>query len=49
VIYFLRACDGSEVRMIVQEPFGAAEARLEAELDLFWSPDDLVPLPRTPA
>jgi spermidine/putrescine transport system ATP-binding protein len=44
VIYFLRAADGSELRMIVQEPFGAAEASLEARLELYWSPDDLVPL-----
>jgi spermidine/putrescine transport system ATP-binding protein len=45
VIYFLRAADGTELRMIVQEPFGAAEASLEATLDLYWSPEDLVPLP----
>ena len=37
-----------DLRMIVQEPFGAAEASLEAKLDLFWSPEDLVPLPRAP-
>jgi hypothetical protein len=45
VIYFLRAPDGSELRMIVQEPFGAAEASLETRLDLHWSSADLVPLP----
>jgi ABC-type Fe3+/spermidine/putrescine transport system ATPase subunit len=48
VIYFLRAGDGSELRMIVQEPFGAAEASLQATLDLFWAPEDLVPLPKSP-
>jgi ABC-type Fe3+/spermidine/putrescine transport system ATPase subunit len=45
VIYFLRAADGGELRMIVQEPFGAGEASLGSRLDLYWSPDDLVPLP----
>jgi spermidine/putrescine transport system ATP-binding protein len=45
VVYFLRAANGEELRMIVQEPFGSGEARLQSHLDLYWSANDLVLLP----
>jgi hypothetical protein len=46
VIYFLEAKDGSEIRMVVQEPFGSLEAPVGAALDLYWDVADAVVLKR---
>jgi spermidine/putrescine transport system ATP-binding protein len=49
VIYFLEARDGSELRMVVQEPFGSLEAPVGAALDVYWDIADAVILKRDPA
>ena len=51
VVYTLSAFNGAEIRVIVQEPFGALEAPLGSTLDLFWLPEDAFVLPekRDPA
>ena len=49
VIYYLDAPDGSEIRVVVQEPFGKLEAPIGAALDLYFDFDDLVVLPREAA
>jgi ABC-type Fe3+/spermidine/putrescine transport system ATPase subunit len=46
VVYFLEAQDGSELRMIVQEPFGNLEAPVGAALELYWDIADAVVLKR---
>ena len=45
VVYTLSAFNGAEIRVIVQEPFGALEAPLGSTLDLFWLPEDGFVLP----
>ena len=45
VVYTLSAFNGAEIRVIVQEPFGALEAPLGSTLDLFWLPEDAFVLP----
>jgi ABC-type Fe3+/spermidine/putrescine transport system ATPase subunit len=42
VIYFLRTSDGGEIRVVAQEPFEGVDAASDAELTLFWSPEDVV-------
>lgn len=49
VIYFLETPDGSEIRVVVQEPFGSLEAPLGAALDLYWDIADAVVLKRSTA
>ncbi len=44
MIYFLEGDDGSEIRMVVQEPFGSLEASLGSTLDLYWDVADAVVL-----
>ena len=41
VAYILRLPEGSEIKMILPEPFDEAAAGAETALDLFWSPDDV--------
>jgi spermidine/putrescine transport system ATP-binding protein len=42
ILYFLRLADGSEARMIAQEPIGTADGESEPLIELFWSPEDAV-------
>ena len=43
VIYYLEAAGGSEVKMVVQEPFTDAEpTNINREMELYWSPEDTV-------
>ena len=49
VIYFLQASDATEIRVVVQEPFGSLEAPLGTALDLYWDIADAVVLKRSPA
>ena len=42
VIYFLRAADGGEIRVVAQEPFEGLDTASDAPLELFWSPEDVV-------
>jgi spermidine/putrescine transport system ATP-binding protein len=46
VVYFLRTSDGSELRMVVQEPFGSLEAPIGSTLDLYFDAADAVALAR---
>ncbi|WP_439814990.1 ABC transporter ATP-binding protein [Zavarzinia sp. CC-PAN008] len=45
VMYYLATADGSEIRMIAQEPFGASAVRAGETIPLYWSPEDVVILP----
>ena len=47
MIYFLEARDGSGIRMILQEPFGASQAEPGATLGLHWKSTDTYVLPGT--
>lgn len=48
VIYFLKIADGTEVRMLVQEPFSGADAAAETATRLYWSARDVIILPDLP-
>ena len=43
VIYYLETAGGSEVKMVVQEPFTEAESiDISREMELYWAPEDTV-------
>jgi hypothetical protein len=44
VTYFVRLPDGSEMRVIVADPFAQPTIELGTALDLYWSPEDSVVL-----
>ena len=44
VTYFVRLPDGSEMRVIVADPFAQPVIELGTALDLYWSPEDSVVL-----
>ena len=47
VIYYLETADGTEVKMVVQEPFTEAEPTdTIREMELYWAPEDTVILGR---
>ena len=45
MIYYLEGRDGSGLRMVLQEPFGASQAEPGATLDLCWPAQDTYVLP----
>ena len=47
MIYHLRARDGSDLKMVVQEPFGASQAEPGALIDLHWSSTATYMLPQS--
>jgi spermidine/putrescine transport system ATP-binding protein len=42
VIYHLRTSDGKDLRMIAPEAFVGPEPEADSDLDVFWSPEDVV-------
>jgi spermidine/putrescine transport system ATP-binding protein len=44
VTYFVRLPDGSEMRVVVADPFSQAPISLGTVIDLYWSPEDSIVL-----
>jgi spermidine/putrescine transport system ATP-binding protein len=44
VTYFVRLPDGSEMRVVVADPFSQAPVSLGTVIDLYWSPEDSIVL-----